>query len=282
MNAFFYAVKLGVSRGWIEFRESLTNLQDLIWSFIIGGILIAVLFFQRDTMVGGMSLSMLTLPSLLGMSVAMGGIMGTASTLSMDREDGTLLRAKAIPQGMTGYLVSRIVWLSLATVQSLLFILIPGVFLVQGLGNVGFNDWLLFVAVMAIGLLATLPWGAVIGSLVRSSSSGMGLSLLPIAAITAISGIFYPISALAGWLQSLAQVFPIYWLGHGMRAAILPDEVAAMELGGSWHILQTFVVLGVWAIAGLILAPRILRRMAKRESGSTVEARKQQVMSRGY
>jgi ABC-2 type transport system permease protein len=282
MNKILYAAKLGINRGWIEFRESLTNVQDVIWSFIVGGILIAVLFFQKDTMIGPISLSLLTLPGLLGMSVAMGGIMGMSSSLSMDREDGTLLRAKAIPQGMTGYLVSRVVWLSLSTVQSLLFILIPGIFLVQGLTTVGFGDWLLLLAVMAAGLLATLPWGAVIGSLVKTSSSGMGLSLLPIAGITAISGIFYPITALAGWLQGIAQVFPVYWLGHGMRAALLPDEVAAMELSGSWQLLHVFIVLGVWAIAGLILAPRILRRMAKRESGSAVEARKQHVMSRGY
>ena len=60
----------------------------------------------------------------------------------------------------------------------------------------------------------------------------------------AISGIFYPISGLPGWLHPVAQVFPVYWLGLGTRAALSPDAAAAAEIGGSWRHLETFVVLG--------------------------------------
>ena len=43
-----------------------------------------------------------------------------------------------------------------------------------------------------------------------------------------------------------------------------------MEIGHSWRHLETLGVLGAWAIAGLVLAPILLRRMARRESGSSV------------
>ena len=100
-------------------------------------------------------------------------------------------------------------------------------------------------------------------------------------AMIAISGIFYPISALPGWLQPLAQVFPLYWLGLGTRASVMPDAAAAAEIGESWRHLETFGVLGVWAVIGLALAPRVLRRMAQRESGSAVEARRQAALQFG-
>ena len=77
-----------------------------------------------------------------------------------------------------------------------------------------------------------------------------------------------PDHGLPGWLQGVAQAFPIYWLGLGMRSALLPDALAAVELGGSWRHLETLGVLGVWAVLGLVLAPVVLRRMARRESGS--------------
>ena len=93
--------------------------------------------------------------------------------------------------------------------------------------------------------------------------------------MVAISGIFYPISGLPDWLHPVAQVFPVYWLGLGTRAAMSPDAAAAAEIGDSWRHLETFGVLGLWAVVGLALAPRILRRMAQRESGSVVEARRQ-------
>jgi ABC-2 type transport system permease protein len=98
--------------------------------------------------------------------------------------------------------------------------------------------------------------------------------------ITAISGIFYPIAALPGWLQGVAQAFPIYWLGLGVRSALLPDSAAVVEIAGSWRPLQTIGVLSLWALAGLVIASPVLRRMARRESGSDMEQRRQRAMQR--
>jgi ABC-2 type transport system permease protein len=83
-----------------------------------------------------------------------------------------------------------------------------------------------------------------------------------------------------GWLQGVAQFFPVYWLGLGMRSVFLPDALAAVELGHSWRHLETFGVLGLWAVVGLALAPVVLRRMARRESGSAVAARREKAMTR--
>ena len=75
-------------------------------------------------------------------------------------------------------------------------------------------------------------------------------------------------------------MFPIYWLGLGMRSALLPDSLVSVEIGDSWRHLETIGVLGVWAVAGLILAPIVLRRMARRESGSSVAERRHKAMQR--
>jgi ABC-2 type transport system permease protein len=82
------------------------------------------------------------------------------------------------------------------------------------------------------------------------------------------------------WVQWIAQVFPMYWLGLGMRSALLPDSALAVEIGHSWRGWETFGVLGIWAVIGLALAPAVLRRMARRESGSTVAARREKAMQR--
>jgi ABC-2 type transport system permease protein len=104
--------------------------------------------------------------------------------------------------------------------------------------------------------------------------------MLPLMGLVAISGIFYPISGYPEWLQSIGHVFPVYWLGLGMRSALLPDSMAAVESGGSWQHLETFGVLGAWAVVGLVAAPIVLRRMARRESGSTVAARRERALQR--
>ena len=281
MNPLVNAIKLGLGRGLIELRQYLRSPQDLFWTIFMTVIFIVVLWFQRNKQIEGMSLALLTLPSLLGANIALGGLSGVAGQLSFDREDGTLLRAKAIPHGMSAYLVSRTVLVLLTTLISLIVLFVPSLFLIQGLSDLGFGSLLHFLGIFVLGLLATAPIGAVIGSLVKSSNSGWGITFLSIGGLAVISGIFYPITALAGWLQAVGQVFPVYWLGLGVRAALLPGTAVVAELHGSWRTPETLVVLGVWSVIGLAIAPRILRRMARKASGSDMEARKQQVLQRG-
>jgi ABC-2 type transport system permease protein len=132
---------------------------------------------------------------------------------------------------------------------------------------------------LVLGLFATLPLGAILGSLF-SSPRNMGLIMLPLMGLIATSGIFYPISSMPGWVQGIAQLFPVYWLGLGMRAALLPSDMALVEIGHSWRHWGTVGVLGAWAVLGLIIAPMVLRRMARRESGSSVAARREKAMQR--
>jgi ABC-2 type transport system permease protein len=281
MNPTINAIRLGAVRGWIEFKiYYLRDLQSLVGMIIIALILVGVLWFERTTNIGGVSLALLTLPGLLAMLLANEGFSDVARFLSAHREDGTLLRAKAIPQGMVGYLIARVVVTLLATIFNLALVFVLSLFVVPGLAHIDGARLLTLVWVVIFGLLATAPMGAVIGSLVKSSGAGFGLTFFPLMALLAISGIFYPIRALPVWVQWIAQAFPVYWLGLGLRSVFSPTAAAALELGGTFRPLATFLVLAAWAIAGLLLAPPVLRRMARRTSGSEMEAGKQRSAQR--
>jgi ABC-2 type transport system permease protein len=279
MSAATTVVRTGLARGGIELKQTLTNMTDL-WTYLFPSVLLlGAVFFMRDATVPGtdFSLGARTLPSAFGMSLTFAGLVTVAQLLVVDREDGTLLRAKATPNGMGGYLVGKVVQVSGMTLIGALLQLIPGLFLVDGL-TVDATGWLTLLWIVPLGLVATMPIGAVIGSLLDSPRS-MGLVMLPIIGLIAISGVFYPITNFPGWLQGVAQVFPVYWLGLGVRSVFLPDALAAVEFGHSWRHLETFGVLSVWALAGLVLAPVVLRRMARRESGSAVAARRERAMT---
>lgn len=281
MSPTINAVRLGVARGWIEFKMLyLKNAQALLSTVIFVTLLVGVLWFERTTKIEGVSLALLTLPGLLGMLIANEGLSSIAKLLSYDREDGTLLRAKAIPQGMVGYLIARVVLTILSTIFILAIVFILSLFIVPGLTNLDGVRLLIFLWVLVLGLLATAPMGAIIGSLVKSSGAGFGLTFFPLAALVAISGIFYPISALPVWVQWIAQVFPVYWLGLGLRSVFSPATASALELGGTFRPLTTFLVLAAWAVVGLLLAPPTLRCMARRTSGGEMEAGKQRSMRR--
>ena len=282
MNPALVAARAGLSRGRIEFKQALTTPGDLITILITTGSFLAVVIWTRHTTVPGLhfSLGTTTQVSVLGLNVVVYGVIIMGDLLVTEREDGTLLRAKAIPNGMLGYLVGKVVNISGQIAFTFTITLLAGAFLFTGLAIGSPGHWLTLAWVLALGLLATLPLGAVLGSLFPSQRSAGGPMLLLLGGLTAISGIFYPITHLPVFLQWAGQVFPLYWLGLGMRSALLPNAMAAVEIGHSWRHLATFGVLSAWAIAGLVLAPVVLRRIARRESGSGVVARREKAMRR--
>jgi ABC-2 type transport system permease protein len=280
MSAVSTAARSGLARGGIELRQTLTNVFDLWTYFFPAALLVGTVYFMRDATVPGTDLSLgaRTLPSTLGMGLAFAGLLSVATLLVTDREDGTLLRAKATPNGMAGYLVGKLVLVGGMAGISVVLQIVPSLFIVEGL-RIDTAGWLTLCWLVPLGFAATMPLGAVFGSLLDNPRN-IGLLLLPLGGLVTISGIFYPIAAMPGWLHGVAQAFPVYWLGLGMRSAFLPDELAAAELGGSWQHLETFGVLSFWAVLGLVLAPVVLRRMARRESGSVVAARREKAMTR--
>lgn len=281
MNAMTHALRVGLRRGGLEVRHTFTNSQDL-WNYLFPTLIfLVVMFFMRGAAVPGtdFSLGTRTLPSVIGMNVVFSGMVTLMMSLALEREDGTLLRAKAVPNGMLGYLVGKIVLVAGMMVASVTIVLVPSVFMLDGLALNSVTAWLTLAWVMVLGLVATLPLGAVFGSLFTNPRNA-GVIMLPVMGLVAISGIFYPISSFPDWLQGLAQVFPVYWLGLGMRSAMLPADLAAVEIGESWRHLEMVGVLGAWAVAGFVVAPWVLRRMARRESGSSVAQRRERAMQR--
>jgi ABC-2 type transport system permease protein len=281
MNRTTSAVRAGLIRGRIEFRQTMTTPQEL-WNTVLPSLIyLVVMFFTRARTVPGtdFSLGSRTLPSLLGMVVVFSGLTTMMMALSVDREDGTLLRAKAVPGGMVGYLVGKIVLVATMTLANVAVILLPSLLFLDGLTVGSAPAWAALVGVLLLGMVATLPVGALLGAMLDNPRNA-GVVMLPLMGLVAISGIFYPITTFPQWLQSVAHAFPVYWLGLGTRSALLPGEMAAVESGGSWQHLETVGVLGVWAVAGLVTAPIVLRRMARRESGSAVAARRERALQR--
>jgi ABC-2 type transport system permease protein len=281
VNSRVNAVRAGLCRGWIEFKQTFTNGQDISNYLIFPIISLIVMILMRNSDAPGTtySLALLTLPSVLGMSVVFSGLMGAAATLVVGREDGTLLRAKALPHGIIGYLVGVVVYLAGVTLVSVAVLFVPGLLIFDGLDINNAAAWIGLVGIIVIGFVATLPIGAIIGSL-GNNPANMGLLFLPIMAMVGVSGIFYPITSLPGWLQIIGQLLPMYWVGLGMRSVLLPDAMASVEIGESWRTLEMVGMLGLWAVIGFVLAPVVMRRMARRESGSNLAERRQRIMQR--
>ena len=282
MSAHRHAITCGARRGRIEFMNSVRAGQDIAYYVIVSLVLLVVLWLNRNETVPGTDVSVAAymLPGLLALQVAFAGAFGVATVLATEREDGTLLRLKAVPYGMVGYVTGQLVRVLLEIAFSMVIVLVPAAFFVPGLMADGLPAALGAVGYLILGLFAVLPLGFIIGSVFKNPRSVGGWGMMVTVAVVWVSGIFSPLATMPGWVQIIGQFTPTYWLGLGLRSTLLPEAAMVAEIGGSWRTLLTIAVLLAWAVVGFFLAPVLLRRMARRESGSTVAARREKALQR--
>jgi ABC-2 type transport system permease protein len=213
------AVRAGLNHGWIELKHCFTMLEDTLEILPIPLVSVAILLAvnAKHKLLPGThtSLGSTILAGMVVVNVGLNGIIGLGVRLTAEREDGTLLRAKATPNGMLGYLTGRIVVVSGTIMLTVVSLLLVGLVPSSGLALGRTATWLTLAWVLALGLLATLPFGAVLGSLFPSTRSGVNVIMIGTFGLAAISGILYPITQLPTWLQ---------WAGQACDGAIPASE----------------------------------------------------------
>lgn len=275
-----WAVRTGVRRGLTEFRHMLRSPEDIGWNVVIGVAILVYLVTQRDTVVpgsGGLTLPDLALPGLLAATIVFGMVMGPAFSLSTEVEDGTVLRMRAVPRGTTTHTVATVVAQSLGALPMMAILLLPWPILLGDPMHQGPGGWVAVVGWLLLGTLATLPVGIVGGALAGRPTRVMLCVMTPVVALAFVSGVLGP-HTVPPWAAGAVQVFPLYWLAHGLRSTTLPTPAEALELGGAWHPGIAVAVLAAWAVVGLVTAPVVLRRASARQTASALARRIESVL----
>ncbi|MCC5947546.1 MAG: ABC transporter permease [Nitriliruptoraceae bacterium] len=272
MNARVHAIRIGLARGWHEFVVGLRSPQDQGFYVFFGLGALGLLWLSRDDVLEGTSLTVpqVALPSLLAGIIVFSILVGPAYALALEREDGTLLRSRMAPYGLHGYLTGLGLLNVLGIVPVAVVVLGGSAILFDGAVPTDPARWVVAIGAILLGVLATLPLGFVVGSLVRKIQQVTTWGMLPIVALAWISGIFGSMEALWPWVRTLAQLFPLYWLAHLLRYAFLPEAAVVGELGGVWRLGLGVTALIVWSVIGTVPATLLVRRMARRQSGAAV------------
>ncbi|MEV3922290.1 ABC transporter permease [Actinomadura coerulea] len=282
MNA--RALTIGIRRGWAEHVHYLRSRRELL-SGLVGtvGIYVLLVRWQGDTVVEGtgQSQAVLMTAGFVAFSLFSAGLMNLPVGIAADREEGALLRLRTVPGGTRAYLVARAVSVLLQIAGHVLLMLAAGAVFAGLALPPAAGDWLTLAWVLALGTLAVVPIGAAIGTLLPGPRNAASILSLPLMALTLVSGVMFPVGRLPEGVQWVAQMFPLYWQGLGLRSVFLPDSMAVAEIGGSWRLAETAAVLGAWAVAGLLLAPVLLLRAARRESGARLAERQERRAAQG-
>ena len=267
MSATVNAVRCGLVGGWIELRQAFSG-ANLVGQLFWPVLTLAALVFLRHRQVGadGLTLGPVILPGLLGMFVAF-GLMLTVQYLPADREDGTLLRAKATPHGVSGYLVAKLLMATASVLVYLVVVAVPGWFLVSGL-RLGDVSWTRLGWVLVLGLVATQLLGAALGALLPSSRAS-GYVALAGSRPHRHLGHLLPDHRSPGLAADPRAALPALLAGTGYAlgsAARQRGRARDRPAPGGSQKPRPFWAGGQSPV--LVIAPLVLRRMARRESGT--------------
>ena len=185
-------------------------------------------------------------PGIAGVSVMSATFVALAYNLTFLRETGVLKRLRGTPMpapayfaGVAGSAISNVV-LQLAIVV-LVGHLVLGVAWPQ--------DWFAMVVFVVAGVVCFAALGVALSHAIPNSESAPAYVNAVFLPMLMIAGVFYDEEGAPAVLRDIAEVLPLKHLVDGLSGAMVHGEGIAAHAGA-------LAVLGVWTVAGLVLAIR--------------------------
>lgn len=185
-------------------------------------------------------------PGIAGMSVMATTFSALAMNMTFLREQGVLKRMRGTPLPTGAYLAGVLANAVTNAVLQLAIVLLVGrlAFGVDGLANVGA---LLVFAILGVVCFAAL--GVAMSHAIPNFDSAPAYVNAVFLPVIFISGVFYDADAAPDFMRHIAEILPLVHLIDGLTAGMVTGASLGDE-GGS------LCVLGIWAIAGVVLAVR--------------------------
>lgn len=171
-----------------------------------------------------------------------------SETVQWERWEGTIEYTFMSPASRITQLVGMGVYAILyAMARSVVMLGAISLFFDLSLGDA---NYLAAFGILAICSISLVGFGMVAAVMpLLSPEKGQQVTSIVTAILLLVSGIYYSIDVLPGWLQPLAEVSPVYYALNGIRAAMLDGASFSSQWDNIWPLLLMGVIfppLGVW------------------------------------
>ncbi len=183
------------------------------------------------------------LPGIIALSIMISAVIGLSTVLVAWRKRGILRRLKLTPMPLGEFFVSRIA-------ASLVLALLQVVVLIA-FGHFAFGIEISPTAWAAIpialaGALCFLAMGFTVGSLTSEPETADAVTNVITNPMMFLSGVFFPVSAMPAFVQTIAKLLPLYYMANGLRDTIVRNQ-------GLVHVLPELgVLLAVTAVLAAV------------------------------
>ena len=171
-----------------------------------------------------------------------------SETVSWERWEGTIEYTFMAPASRATHLIGTSIYAVIYGIaRTILMLGAVALFFDLDLGNANFLTALAILAICSISLVGFGMVAAVMPLL--SPEKGQQVTFIFGSVLLLISGVYYPIEVLPGWMQALAYISPVYYALEGMREALLDGARLTDRWQDVWPLLimgAVCVPLGIW------------------------------------
>jgi ABC-2 type transport system permease protein len=181
------------------------------------------------------------IPGIIAMSVMTLSLFGTVNLNTELRQKGIIRKLSTTPITRTDWILSDILYQLIIAVVSTTAMLLVSYFVFNV--NLHLDAWLL--AFILLDVFAFVGIGMILTRFAKEAQSAAAAANAISFPMMFLSGSFFPIELMPGFLQKIAKMLPLYYVNEGLRAAmVFEDNIAA---------LRDAAVIGVFAAVVFIL-----------------------------
>lgn len=165
-------------------------------------------------------------PGIIAMAVMMSSMSSTLNINAELRQKGILRKLGTTPIRPTDWLMSNILYqLILAVVSTIAILLVAyAVFDVK----LNINYWLAVYLIVEVFTFVGI--GMVLTPFANETESAVAASNAFLLPMMFLSGTFFPVEMMPGFLQTFARVLPLYYVNEGLRASMIFSDSAAAAI----------------------------------------------------
>ncbi len=171
-----------------------------------------------------------------------------SETVSWERWEGTIEYTFMSPASRVSQLVGMGIYaIAYGIVRTIVMLGAISLFFDMTLGGANFAGALALLAICSISLVGFGMVAAVMPLL--SPEKGQQVTSIFTAVLLLISGIYYNVDVLPGWMQPLAVISPMYYALAGIREMLLEGASFSSQWHNVWPLLimgMIFPPLGMW------------------------------------
>jgi len=185
------------------------------------------------------------IPGIIAMSVMTLSLFSTVDSDTELRQKGIIRKLSTTPITRTDWILASILYqFILAVISTLVMLLVSyAVFDV----SLHIDAWLL--AFILLDVIAFVGVGMILTRFVKEAQSAAAAANSISFPMMFLSGSFFPIELMPGFLQKFAKILPLYYVNEGLRASmVFVDNMAALKDSAVIGIFAAVVfILGIMA-----------------------------------